>query len=112
MQYSRFILLILIICNYSFSQDKNTELSKDNQILQKPEVFKFHPNPVQDQLFILGTHKIKRVEIIDALGKTVVLEYFDKSIIRLNVKPLESGLYFLKVIDKFNKQDIKKLIVK
>ncbi len=96
------IFFVLIVCNISFSQEK------------KPEepVFKFHPNPVDDNLFIIGTHKIKSIEIIDALGNSVVFYQFDKSIIRLNLSELKSGIYLLKVIDKYDRQDIKKLVVK
>ncbi|WP_456441479.1 T9SS type A sorting domain-containing protein [Psychroserpens sp.] len=105
---------ILIICNISFSQEKKPELVLENQTIKEPEepVFKFHPNPVEDSLFVIGTHKIKSIEIIDALGNSVALYQFDKSIIRLNLSDLKSGIYLLKVIDKNDRQDIKKLVVK
>ncbi|MEH6534807.1 MAG: T9SS type A sorting domain-containing protein [Psychroserpens sp.] len=108
------VFLILIVCNISFSQEKKPELPLENQRIKTTEetVFKFHPNPVEDELFVIGTHKIKSIEIIDALGKSVALYQFDKSIIRMNVSQLKSGIYLLKVIDKNDKQDIKKLVVK
>jgi len=98
-------ILILFVCNLSHSQE-------DKAILDMEEpVFKFHPNPVKDDLFVIGTHKIKSIEIIDALGKSIVIYQFDKSIIRLNLSDIKSGIYLLKVIDKYDRQDIKKLVI-
>lgn len=107
------VFLILTACNISFSQEKPLEQPLENKPIEPQEVpvFKFHPNPVEDDLFVIGTHKIKSIEIIDVLGKRVAFYQFDKSIIRMNVAQLESGVYFLKAIDKHNRQDIKKMIV-
>lgn len=108
------VFLILTVCNISFSQEKKRELSLEKKPIENTEepVFKFHPNPVEDNLFVIGTHKIKSIEIIDALGNSVALYQFDKSIIRLNLSDLKSGIYLLKVTDKNDRQDIKKLIIK
>nr|WP_321232705.1 T9SS type A sorting domain-containing protein [uncultured Psychroserpens sp.] len=114
MRHACIIFLILIVCNVSFAQEKNTKLPIEKQGIETIEtpVFKFHPNPVDDELFVVGTHKIKSIEIIDVLGKRVALYQFDKSIIRMNVSDLKNGIYLLKVIDKNNKQEIKKMVVK
>jgi len=108
------IFSILIVCNISFSQDIKPQLELENKTIEDTQepVFKFHPNPVEDNLFVIGTHKIKSIEIIDALGKSVAFYQFDKSIIRLNLSDLKSGIYLLKVIDKNDRLDIKKLVVK
>jgi len=108
------VFLILIVCNISFSQEKKPELPSENKQLETPKapVFKCHPNPVEDDLFVIGTHKIKHIEILDVLGKSVALYTYDKSIIRMNLSELKSGIYLLKVTDKNDNQDIKKLIVK
>lgn len=107
-------LLILGVSNVSFSQENTTQLPSGKLLkeLKEEPVFRCHPNPVDNQLFVIGTHKIKSIEIIDILGKNVRFYQFDKSIIRLNVSQLQPGIYLLKVIDKNEKQEIKKLIVK
>lgn len=107
------VFSILIVCNISFSQEIKPELALENKTIEETvePVFKFHPNPVEDDLFVIGTHKIKSIEIIDALGNSVALYQFDKSIIRMNLSELKSGIYLLKVIDKHDRQDIKKLVV-
>ncbi len=99
---------ISLYCNMFYAQGK-TNIRKDS-IAEK--VFKFYPNPVEDELFVLGTHKIKSIEFIDVLGKQVAIYYFNKSIIRIDVSQLKSGIYLMRVIDKNNRQDIKKLMVK
>ena len=105
---------ILIVCNISFSQEKTPEFAIENKRIapQQLPVFKCHPNPVEEDLFVIGTFKIERIEILDALGKRVALYKFNKSIIRLNLSELKSGIYLLKVVDKKNRQAIKKLVVK
>lgn len=107
------VFLILFFCNVSFSQEKKFELTIENQRIEttKEPVFKFHPNPVDDELFVIGTHKIKSIEIMDVLGNSVAQYQFDKSIIRINVSELKNGVYLLKVIDKNDRQDVKKLII-
>ncbi|WP_298900851.1 T9SS type A sorting domain-containing protein [uncultured Psychroserpens sp.] len=112
MKYIRFVFIIIMSCHTLYAQDKKIELSSKTPIIEKTEVFKCHPNPVENDLFIIGTHKIKSIEIIDALGKSVASYQFNKSIIRMDVSQLESGIYFLKAVDKNDKQEIKKLIVK
>nr|WP_321245782.1 T9SS type A sorting domain-containing protein [uncultured Psychroserpens sp.] len=108
------VFSILIICNISFSQEKKPDLPKENngiETLEEP-VFRFHPNPVDDELFVIGAYKIKTIEIIDVLGKSVAIYHFDKSIIRMNVSQLKPGMYLLKVTDNKDRLDVKKLIVK
>ena len=108
------VFSVLMVCNLSFSQEKKSDLPPKNQNIEKLEVpvFKCHPNPADDELFVIGIHKIKSIEILDMLGESVASYHFDKSIIRLNISELNPGIYLLKVIDKTNKQDSKKLVVK
>jgi len=112
MKNTSYVLLILLICKVSFSQEKNVDslIATNNNL--KPSVFKFHPNPVEDDLFILGTKKIKSVAFIDVLGNPVVKYTFNKSIIKINVSDLKSGIYLLQVIDENNRLEIKRLMVK
>ena len=98
--------LFLIVCNSSFYQEK-----KPIETIKEP-VFKFHPNPVEDNLFIVGTNKIISIEFIDELGNIVLHYQFNKSIIRIDLSELKSGIYLLKVVDIKNRQDIKKIVVK
>lgn len=100
-------LLLLFISNVLFGQE---QIGKDN--LKETEVFKFYPNPAQDDLFILGINKIKSIELINVLGKRVAFYHFNKSIIKINVSELNSGIYLIQVIDENNKSETKKLVVK
>ena len=103
--------LILLVCNLSFSQNKvENDTVKSNTT--KVSVFKLYPNPVQDELFILGTNKIKSIELINALGKREAFYSFNKSIIKMDVSQIKSGIYLIQVIDENNQLEIKRLIVK
>lgn len=100
----------LIICNTSYSQKKTEDLSLESKT--KKSIFKCYPNPVETELFVLGTNKIKSIEFIDVLGKRVGYYHFNKSIIKMDVSKLKSGIYLMQVIDENNKQETKKLVVK
>ena len=100
-------LFLFFICNVSFSQE---QVGKNN--LEETTVFKFYPNPVQDELFVLGTNKIKSIELINVLGKRVAIYHFNKSIIKMDVSDLKSGIYLIQATDENNKQETKRLVVK
>lgn len=108
------VFTVLMVCNLSFSQEKKSDLPSKNPNIEKLEVpvFKCHPNPADDELFVIGTHKIKSIEILDMLGESVASYHYDKSIIRLNISELNPGVYLLKVVDKTNNQGVKKLVIK
>lgn len=106
-------IILLCVSHWSFSQDKNRDVTNIDEGIQKPEisVFESYPNPVKEHLFVIGTYKIKRIEISDVSGKPVAMYQFDKSIIRLDVSELLSGIYIFKVTDENDRQAIKKLVV-
>ncbi|TGV03725.1 hypothetical protein [Flavivirga rizhaonensis] len=95
------LLLVFQIYNVSFSQEKT-----NNNIIEagkpKADIFKFHPNPTDNELFVIGTNKIKNIEIIDVLGNTVASYFFNKSIIKIDVSQVKN---------ENNKVETKKLII-
>ena len=101
---------MFLISNVSFSQEKAGKDIAENS--NTNSIFRFYPNPVEDELFILGTNKVKRIEIIDVLGKTVVTHLIEKSIIKIDVSELKNGIYLLQVTNENDKSETKKLIVK
>lgn len=108
-----FIVSVVIVCNMSFSQVRIEDSSMENETIKNEiSVFKCHPNPVEDELFVLGTNKIKSIEFLDALGKRVEIYHFNKSIIKMNVSNLKSGIYVIKVIDVKDKVEVKRLVKK
>jgi hypothetical protein len=100
-------LFLFFISRVSFSQEQ-----LDKNVADKTPVFKSYPNPVHDELFILGTHKIKSIELINVLGNRVAVYYFNRSIIKLEVSQLKSGIYLIQVTDENNNQETKRLVVK
>lgn len=100
-------LLLLFISKMSFSQEEKEKIN-----LEETSIFKFYPNPAHGDLFILGTHKIKSIELIDVLGKRVAFYRFNKSIIKMNVSELKSGIYLIQATDENDKSETKRLIVK
>ena len=100
--------LVLLFCNMSFSQEK---ISIKNDSI-KSSIFKFYPNPAKNSLFILGTHKIKKIEFINNLGKHEAIHHFNRSIIKIDVSDFKKGLYLLKVTNENDKRETKKLVIK
>lgn len=102
------LFIILFVCNLSFSQNETEQVKAKT----KSSIFKFYPNPVQDELYVLGTNKIKTIEFIDVSGKTAEVFHLNKAIIKLDVSQLKSGIYHIKVTDENNDLETKKVIVK
>ncbi|MDO5968777.1 T9SS type A sorting domain-containing protein [Flavivirga aquimarina] len=95
----------------AFSQ-VTVESSNEENDITKSNLFKFYPNPVEDELFIIGSNKIKSIEFIDVLGKRVAIHHFNKSIIKMDVSQLKSGIYLIQATDENGKQETQKLVVK
>ncbi|AUP79269.1 T9SS type A sorting domain-containing protein [Flavivirga eckloniae] len=104
------LFLVVLISNTSFSQEKTEKdiTEEDNT----NDLFKFYPNPAENELFILGKNKIKSIEIIDVLGKTVATHLIDKSIIKIDVSQLKSGVYLLQVTNENDTLETKRLVIK
>lgn len=102
-----YCLLLYLISNVLYAQE---QIEKGD--FGETAVFKFYPNPAQDELFILGTNKIKSIELLNVLGKRVAFYHFNKSIIKIDVSELNSGTYLIQAIDENDKAEIKKLVVK
>ncbi len=119
MKNACFTVLVLLICNLSFAQEKIPDSIKKNNTKRvdtisevlKTSVFKMHPNPAKDKLFILGTHSIKSIELINVLGKQVALYHFNKSIIKMDVSQFKKDIYIIKVIDELDNIETKRLVV-
>lgn len=111
MRNSPYVFLFFLMFRIGFSQEKVQELII-NKDTTKIAVFKFYPNPAQDDLYILGTHKIKSIELINTQGKRVAFYHFNKSIIRINVSELNSGIYLIQAIDENDTSETKKLVIK
>ncbi len=119
MKNIRFAFLALLICNLSFSQEKIIDSIKQSNIKKvdttsavlKTSVFKMHPNPAKDKLFVLGTNRIKSIELINVLGKQVAIYHFNKSIIKIDVSQLKKDIYIIKIIDENDKMETKRLVV-
>lgn len=57
------------------------------------------PNPFNDYIEIATSNMADRAEILDLMGKVVLSETINNTIIRLNAKDLLNGVYFIKVYD-------------
>lgn len=50
------LLLVFLVWNVSFSQEKTENNSVKNENI-KASIFTFYPNPLEDVLFVLSTQK-------------------------------------------------------
>ena len=87
------------------------EISKIINEVNTTEVFKFHPNPARETVYIMGLHKIKTIDILNDFGTLVLSHQANKSVTKLNISDLKSGVYLIQVIDINDRRAIKKLIV-
>ena len=105
-----------MICNISFSQEifdqnnlKNDSLSVRN-LKGKSAVFKSYPNPVETYLFVIGTKRLQSVEFINSSGKTQLFLKVNKAINRLDISELKKGMYLMKVINKTDAVEVKRIV--
>lgn len=105
-----FLIFTIAICKASFSQEKQQSIEINET--KKEAIFKCYPNPVEDELYILGTYKIKSIELFDALGNRVAIYHYKKSIIKMDLSNLKSGVYHIKVINENEVEETKKLFIK
>lgn len=70
-----------------------------------------YPNPFNDVVNIQSNSRIKKVSLVDILGKTVMTKTNDiESIKEINLESLAKGLYFLRLEGVNNEQKTIKLI--
>jgi hypothetical protein len=74
-----------------------------------------YPNPAKEQITIQmsPTTFIKRIQLIDMLGRIIKTEYFTSSntTATLNLNEVAKGTYFIEVISDTNQKGIKKILV-
>ena len=90
--------------------DGNTVLSTNNA--QKTD-FKIIPNPAAESVQVSHANKIKNITIFDLQGKIIQSKNFEPStFISYEVSSLDSGAYFLQIIDIHKNKTTKKFVIK
>jgi len=56
-----------------------------------------YPNPARDHINVASTQVMRQVEITDVLGRTVLTQSVGKHGVELDIKDLNTGVYFLSV---------------
>jgi hypothetical protein len=72
-------------------------LSTNSEILDA----KLYPNPVVDELNIISSRNLNRVEVYNVSGFKVAFTTFSKTT-KLDLSGLSSGIYYVKIFDNFN----------
>ncbi|MBI3519437.1 MAG: T9SS type A sorting domain-containing protein [Bacteroidetes bacterium] len=73
------------------------------KILNQNTAFSISPNPASSELTVSSSSHFGKIQIIDALGKTVITHdanYTSQTVI--NVSTLSKGVYFLQAVDGAN----------
>ena len=72
-------------------------LSTNSEILDA----KLYPNPVVNELNIISSKNLNRVEVYNVSGVKVAFTTFSKTT-KLDLSGLSSGIYYVKIFDNFN----------
>lgn len=93
--------------SFSFEVDAVTSISMVSDF-----DINYYPNPViSDQVNIVSSQRIHDIELFDSQGKLIVFEYNINELEHaINMAKIPSGIYFLKISNKNNEGDVKKLI--
>jgi len=75
---------------------------------EKTQVVELYPSPVYDFLRLRMSHpeKVEQVRVLDVLGKELLR--FDSAVTRFNISSLNSGVYFVEVLNKDHSKVVKK----
>jgi len=84
-------------------------LSVDD-ISNTSNLFSFYPNPTTNEITIVNYENLDKIYIYDLAGKQVF--YSNLITQKVEVQNLNSGVYFIKVIDKKGNQQTKKMLKK
>ena len=96
--------------NISGDKDENSRGLRDYWIVEtdspltierafKMDGLRVFPNPVTDILYIAAETSIKKVELLDALGRTVSVFNLNADQFQLNTATLTAGIYLLRATD-------------
>lgn len=59
--------------------------------------FKLYPNPATDMLYIAGTEKADRMEIVNVLGQTIKEMNVNSNDVQIDINSLDAGMYIVKI---------------
>ena len=86
---------------------ENLVLNIDRYDENRLQIF---PNPIKSRVTIQSKSIIKKIIVVNQLGKIVLLENIDSKSKIINLSKLNTGLYFFKVLFKNGKQLVKKIV--
>ena len=106
---------ITILSTQSFINNPNTLVNSGGTLNKLCSVgiyettfenfFSLFPNPANNDFILFSNHLIKKgeIQLFNILGKMVLKENLDnESEIRINIKNISDGIYFVKVIEREN----------
>ena len=71
---------------------------------------KLYPNPAHDEITIEGKELVK-IQVFNTHGQLIIENNTEEDIITISTKQLPSGIYYLKAIDKQNRESVVRLMV-
>jgi|GEM_PF-4353344 len=79
----------------------------------KAEQLEVYPVPATDQLNIKTTagHLLKKIELIDLTGRTVLQDHPVTATVTLNTNAFVNGCYFIRITDQYDRQTIRKIVL-
>jgi hypothetical protein len=76
----------------------------------KTNQFEIYPNPVSNMLYVNSNLSFYCINIYDIYGKLLISKQIDEKSISIDVASLASGIYFIKLIGK-DQKEVRKIIV-
>ena len=88
------------------------ELDQETSLVSKVDKvsYKIYPNP-SSEFINVQTEEILNFELLDSFGKNVLNGQIDNSNSKINVAHLDSGIYFLRVKNKYNSYKLSSKII-
>ena len=69
-----------------------------------------YPNPAHDEVNVTTVNKITGITITNLLGQQVRAMQYNSAAVRVDVRGLPAGVYFMKVTDEYGVQTVERIV--
>lgn len=96
--------------NINFTINCDSVLNTDDLQTSKTTDINIFPNPVKDFVQIKSSNLIKKIQLLDIQGRTIITQNHNQNLIKLDLSTISAGIYLVKITTE--KTEILRKIIK
>jgi hypothetical protein len=79
-------------------------------VVNKNKQISVYPNPAHDEVNVTAANKITGITITNLLGQQMRAMQYGSTAVRVDMRELPAGVYFMKVTDEEGMQTVERII--